>query len=186
MTESERYAAAWKEREGERLLRGGEYEAALAALTEAIRHDPELLSAYRSRAQVHRYLGRHREADLDYQRYWSTEATHRWRFSRVRRIKCWLGIHAADWQYTTPGKCAQVAICPLCDSKLGRANGHIDDGSWHYLADGSCAQMKKCRPCDDLFGSHRDPELHVWRQISNDYSDQVCVRCGEENNTPDW
>ena len=58
MTENERLEAVGKSRQGEYLLYHGEYEAALAILTEAIRLNPEIHPAYLHRGQTYRYLGR--------------------------------------------------------------------------------------------------------------------------------
>ena len=51
--------------EGIRQLECGDYEGAVAAFTSVIAVNPDLLQAYRDRAEAHRGLGRIEEAEAD-------------------------------------------------------------------------------------------------------------------------
>ena len=178
MTENEKLEAVNKSLQGERLLQDGEYEAALAALTEAIRLDPEIGSAYLHRAQTYRYSGRHQEADRDVRRYWAIVNSRNRATVWLGNVRCWLKLHSGNWQYTTPGECDLVRICRRCNAKHERTEVH-ESGEWIHATDTSCLMREKCLRCAALFGSKT--AFHDYPNGSNH-----CRRCGHIDDLPSY
>lgn len=117
-------------------MRKGDYNSAIAAMSEQIRQEPERPEHYRFRAELHRLAGNLKAARRDYQRMITCDADSAVAHNGLAEVELQAGRHhearlaAREAQSLAPGEWVAAYNLGMIEDRLGDAEAAIE----HLLA----------------------------------------------------
>ncbi len=168
--------------EAGRLIAEEDYEGAPSILDGAISKSPGTSSLYKTRSQVHRYMGKDDGADEDLRQYISLISQGR--TGIMGRLRCRFGNHSEVSQYERPDHCIQTAICERCSKRKRRIGSHGPLGEWKFRTDNPCVEIRQCLRCGMTARNRTRP--HQWVRAGS--FSWRCDRCGakKDDDPPGW